>query len=152
MTLQESLERCRARGQRVTMWGPYEIQPELYRRAAEQKARLERGELGWQALDKANRRNGTAVNCFHSISDLYTENGLLITGFARGDAASQMVVQHLQPFIIDPCRIHEPIVEVLGLHEWPIRRMLPVSGGQRWPELSSAELVEEDAAGDGDVE
>jgi hypothetical protein len=123
LTLEATLQRCQDRGQQVSMWGPYQIKPELYERAVAQKAKLEAGEIFWQALDYQSRRNGTASNCIHVICDLCLENGMLATGSARGESASAMVVKHLSHFIIESGRKQVELCDALGLTSHSIRAM-----------------------------
>jgi hypothetical protein len=43
---------------------------------------------------------GTASNCIHALSDIDTDTRLLETGTARGEAASYLVLEHLQRSVI----------------------------------------------------
>ena len=101
------------------MWGPYEIQKELYDRAVKQEARLSAGDLLYKAVD-TRFRPGVAVNCIHAVSDIDTDRGLLYLGPVAGDAASFEVVKHLKRWIINPERTYPRIRSQLGLDRYPI--------------------------------
>ena len=105
LDLQSSLRWAESMGCRVSMWGPYQIQKELYDRAVEQEARLNSGGVLYKALDR-RFRPGTASNCIHAIADLDIDNGLLRSGQGRGEEASQMVAEHLTRWMIDPGQTH----------------------------------------------
>jgi hypothetical protein len=120
--LKASLENARSAGTRISMWGPFQIPKQLYDRALKQETRLNRGELLYKALDGALRPEREAVNCFHAVADIDTERGLLETGTAHGDAATEMVAQHLRRSIIDPERTHDWVADRLGLKNYTITR------------------------------
>lgn len=122
MSLEESLQRCVQRGQLISMWGPYQIEPELYHRACAQKAKLDSGCIQWQAVDRRTRQAGIACNCFHAISDMWTEQGMMHNGLARGKTASRQVVQHLGRFILCPPHTHDHLIPLLELDKYCIHR------------------------------
>ena len=51
LTLIESIEMARSYGERVSLWGPYEIPPGLYRKLLLQKQYIESGAIGYQCID-----------------------------------------------------------------------------------------------------
>jgi hypothetical protein len=114
LDLPATLELARRFESSIKTWGAYRIQQELYDRAVAQEARLMRGEIQYKVLD-GDLRPHTASNCIHVISDLDTTDGLLNTGLARGNSASQMVVDHLRRWIVEPDRVHPWVGELLGL-------------------------------------
>jgi len=114
LDLASSLRWAESRNSRVSMWGPYQINKELYDRAVEQEARLNSGQVLYKALDR-RFRPGIASNCIHAVTDLDTENGLLHSGQGRGDAASRQVAQHLNRWIINPGQTHAWVASRLGL-------------------------------------
>ena len=101
LSLEESLQWAVSKNCAVFAFGPYPIKQELYDRAMAQLARLNRGDLAYKATDRRFRASGTAVNCFHAISDM-VDGPLLETGAAYGEPASAMVRDHLAPWIIEP--------------------------------------------------
>ena len=114
LNLDETLKVAKSMNARIALWGPYRIDKELYERALKQIERLNRGAVSYKAVDAATRPDG-ALNCFHAVSDLDTERGLLATGTAFGEAASAMVASHLRRWIIQPDQTHPWLIDRLGL-------------------------------------
>ncbi len=117
--LESSLNWAYLINSRLSMWGPYQIQKELYDRAVEQEKRLSAGAMLYKTID-ARFRPGVALNCIHAVSDIDTDEGYLQVGTARGDAASYGVAQHLKRWIIQPERTHPWVSNELGLDGYPI--------------------------------
>jgi hypothetical protein len=115
----------------VSRWGPYEIKEELYKRAVAQVERLKKPSVAYKAVDR-RYRGGDAFNCIHAVSDIDPDAGYLDTGTAYGEAASQLVVEHLRRWIISPDKVHESIAAELGMaddsvvHRWLVKT--PVNG------------------------
>jgi hypothetical protein len=105
---------------RVVAWGPFEIKKGLFELARQQIDRLDRGGIGYKALDLRFRGAG-ATNCIHAVSDTDMENGFLATGTAFGEAASYLVLRHLQRWIVDPQKTYPEIAERLKLTENNVR-------------------------------
>ncbi|HEV2987262.1 MAG TPA: hypothetical protein VG759_02385 [Candidatus Angelobacter sp.] len=103
---------------RVSLWGPYEIEKELYVHAVAQESRLESGSIGYKAVDAAFRPN--ALNCIHAVSDLNTEEGLIHVGLERGDSASSLVANHLKRWIIGLPQTYPWVAERAGLKDYPV--------------------------------
>jgi len=116
LDLESSLRWAASKGSRVSMWGPYQINKELYDRAVAQEARLNSGFVLYKAIDR-RFRPGTASNCIHAVADLDTDNGLLRSGQGRGDAASRQVAQHLERWVINPEQSHTWVASRLGLND-----------------------------------
>jgi hypothetical protein len=111
-----------AEGDQVSMWGPYQICLELYQRAMAQKNRLESGCVSYKAVDTGwpSRR---VSNCIHAVSDIdQTRPALRIASPGWGEPASYYVTLHLLPWIVNPCQVHEWVVDALGLRTCCIRR------------------------------
>jgi hypothetical protein len=122
LDLESSLRWAASRNCRVSMWGPYQINKELFDRAVQQEARLNSGLMLYKAIDR-RFRPGTASNCIHAVADLDMDNGLLHSGQGRGDAASQQVAQHLHRWIINPNQRHTWVASRLGLNDQPVNRL-----------------------------
>jgi hypothetical protein len=114
LDLQSSLRWAESRNCRVSMWGPYKIDNQLYDRAVKQESRLRSGRVLYKAID-LRFRPGVASNCIHAVSDLDTDKGLLDSGLRRGDDASRLVVQHLSRWMIDRGQKHAWVAGRLGL-------------------------------------
>jgi hypothetical protein len=118
LDLESSLRWAASRNCRVSMWGPFQINKDLYDRAVKQEARLNSGQVLYKAIDR-RFRPGTASNCIHAVADLDMENGLLHSGQGRGEAASQLVAQHLNRWVINPEQNHTWVASRLGLNGQP---------------------------------
>jgi hypothetical protein len=99
-TLSETLADAREGHCRITMWGPFEIKPELFDRARLQARRLETEGCRWQALDRKHRLDCQAFNCIHAVSDLDLGPGMLKTHFFLGESATRKVVCHLRRWFV----------------------------------------------------
>lgn len=122
LTLAQSLQLAAPSNIRLRRSRVYEITPELYAKARERIAFLERGaatgETRYTVLDGRWRgpttRNqpGGASNCIHALSDI---GGVLDTGTLRGFAASERVLDHLWPSVRAPGVDHEWVAGALGI-------------------------------------
>ena len=114
-------------GQRVTLYGPYEVRPSLYRRLRLQREFLMGGSVGYQGFDligEAGRR-GNGSNCIHALTDadprfgrasyLSCGNGGYSTDFIR----NRMVRRGA---ILDPDTTHDWMLPALGLDPAALRR------------------------------
>jgi hypothetical protein len=128
-TLSETLAWVDERGLRTTVRGPFEIGKEVYELALKQKDRLESGAIAYKALDRRFRPN-VAINCIHAVSDLLPGTQLM-TGDARGDQATRMVVDHFRPNFIDPERTDVGVLRHLDLNARDI--VLVQNGSQPRP-------------------
>ena len=106
-------------GQRISMWGPYQIEKELFDRALGKVAHLQSGPVTYKAVD-ALRHTDWVCNCIHAVSDIAGAE-VLVTGTAFGEAASALVVRHLQPWIVGPGETHNWVSDGVGLKNHSIR-------------------------------
>jgi hypothetical protein len=127
LALHPTLEAVRAQGERVALWGPYEIDVDLYRHVLAQKAFLESGKIGYQALDLLGEAgcNDNARNCIHALTDADERFGQPLWG--SGETVTESIVKHLadQGALIDPARTHVWLIPALGLDGYPIIRHGP---------------------------
>lgn len=111
-----------AEGAEVSMWGPYQICPDLYQRAMAQKNRLDSGDIHYKAVDSGWPARRVS-NCIHAVSDIdQSRPPLRIASPAWGCPASYYVTLHLLPWIVNPCQTQEWVVDALGLRTCCIRR------------------------------
>lgn len=106
---------------RVSCWGPFQIRKELYERAVRQIARLQSGMVQYKAAD-IGYRPAAATNCIHAVSDIDSDNGLLDTGGAYGEAASALVARHFERWMVGTGQTHEWVYDRLNLRRYVIVR------------------------------
>jgi hypothetical protein len=121
LDLEASLHWALSLGARVSCWGPFQIRKELYDRALRQIARLQSGRVQYKAADSGFRTEA-ATNCFHAVSDIDTDHGLLDTGAAYGEAASYLVACHLERWMVGPLQTYEWVYDRLKLRPYSIVR------------------------------
>ena len=119
--LADTLRWAQATDQRVSLWGPYQIERELFDRALAQARLLESGRVCYQLLD-AGRPTDAVSNCVHAVTSVAGGHRprLLCPGF--GAAASHVAALRFRPWIIDCSRQHDWVTVRLGLRAWPLVR------------------------------
>jgi hypothetical protein len=122
--LHETIGAMSADGQRIRMWGPYQIDGALYERARAHKAQLDSGFLSYKALD--SRRSSSAVsNCMHAVCDaLGIPRNSIPESQVQGEAASSAIASILRSSgrTLDRSARHDWIVARLGLTSYAIGR------------------------------
>jgi hypothetical protein len=116
LDLPTTLQRAKATNSRVTAWGPYRVDKEVFDRAVAQVARLNSGTVGYKMTDRLFRPD--AMNCIHAVSDIM--GPMLDTGTEHGPPATAMVRQFFSPWVLDNGRPHREILNGLGLSQYPI--------------------------------
>ncbi len=114
-------------GERVTLYGPYEIPARVYRRVVVQKAFLEGGTVGYQGFDligEAGRR-GNGSNCIHAVTDVDPElgrGGYLLSG--NGSRAGDFIRDRMtrRGIVGDPTPANDWLLPALGLDPAVLRR------------------------------
>jgi hypothetical protein len=111
----------------VSLWGPYEIPPGLYRKLLIQEQFVGSGAIGYQCIDTIGEaaRTGKGSNCVHAISDadsLFRRQAYPLSYF--GDAASLHILRQLviRGAVPDPYQTHDWLIPALGLTQYPIVR------------------------------
>jgi hypothetical protein len=114
-------------GQRVSMWGPYECRPSVYRRLLVQKGFLDSGAIGYQCVDNVGEaaRKGDGSCCIHAVTDAdpqYGRENYPLIWF--GDSASEHIVNRLHEGkrLIHPELQHDWLIAALKLDDYPIVR------------------------------
>jgi hypothetical protein len=125
--LKETLDWAAALQVQLAAWGPYPIKKELYDSAVRQVKRLESGAVAYKAVELA-RPTGTVINCIHAVCDLDIVKEHLVTGTARGDAASEMTARFFRPWMIPSAAVPPVLTERLGMTKYKIaaRELNPV--------------------------
>jgi hypothetical protein len=135
--LHTTLRLVAAQGERVSVWGPFRIEPDLYRRALAQKTRLENGDVLYKAADTGWPARRVS-NCVHAISDITGRPLLRIASHGWGEPASYSITWWLSPWIIDPHHTHDGVLASLGLAGWPLCRRDLADGDPGRPSLLRA--------------
>ncbi len=109
-------------GQRVSMWGPYQIQKDLFDRALAQVAFLQSGAVCYKAVDTGYSTE-RVCNCIHAIADVALDSPRLHVGVPGwGESASYFVTLDLAPWIIQPRQTHDWLLPRLCLTNYPLVR------------------------------
>ncbi len=117
--LHESIRLALATGQRVSLWGPYQVRPELYALALRRTAELECGGVRYVANDML-RRSDRVSNCIHAVSAVADGRRLRVGSPGWGQVASFAVLRRFEPWVLDRDRTHDWLVGALGLDAYPI--------------------------------
>ncbi|MGH2549626.1 MAG: hypothetical protein ACRDHN_09560 [Thermomicrobiales bacterium] len=117
-TLHETIEYALANDERVSLWGAFRIQPELFERALRRKAELERGHIKYKADDFGYRSN-RVTNCIHAVSSIIEGPKLRVASPGWGESASFYVLQEMQPWIRSKCPEWD-LTYALGLEQYPL--------------------------------
>jgi hypothetical protein len=117
--LHETLRHALGCGQRVSLWGPFLIDAELYRRAVRQAALLESGWVQYKAIDMGYYSDDVS-NCVHAVSSLADGYRLRLGIPAWGEAGSYCVLNELEPWLLDRERVYDWVGCALGLGRYPI--------------------------------
>jgi hypothetical protein len=125
LSLEHSLCWAVEEGQRVSLWGPYQLRPEVYSKFLIQKAFLESGQVGYQCVDTIGEAawNGSGSNCIHAISDIDADHDRGHYPVRRhGDAASEYLVKQLFEggLLIGPPHTQDWLISALGVDRYPI--------------------------------
>jgi len=117
--LHESVRFCLQNDMRISLWGAYRIQPELYRRAVAQEALLQSGQVRYKAID-SGRPTDKVTNCIHAVSTLTQGYRVRVLSPSWGESASYIVLKELEPWICEMGCTHPWVGSALGLDEYPI--------------------------------
>jgi hypothetical protein len=117
--LETTLQFVQGQGQRVSLWGPYQIEPDLYHRAMRQIALLESGQVRYRANDTDHRTDDVS-NCIHAVSSIVEGYRLRVASPGWGEMASHAIMKRFRPWIIDEDQVHFWVGSALGLDNYPI--------------------------------
>jgi hypothetical protein len=123
--------------ERVSMWGPYQIEADLYQRALRQYEMLMSGSVRYKAND-AGYCSDCVSNCIHAVSGVAEEARVHVLSPGWGEPASYLVLQRFKPWMLDGERTHPWVGAALGLNNYPLiyREMEnPRSGAIQGPVL-----------------
>lgn len=117
--LHESIRWALSTCQRVSLWGPYQIEKDLYLRALRQIDVLESGRVRYKVID-LGRRIIRVSNCRHAVSGVVGTYRRRVCTLKYGETASYIVTRRMQPWIIDTEHRHDWLASALCLDQYPI--------------------------------
>jgi hypothetical protein len=117
--LTETLRFALDTDQRISLWGPHQIEPSLYHRALRQKALLESGDVLYKA-DDTMRKPDRVSNCIHAVSSVAEGYRLRVASPGWGETASHAIMKRFRPWVIDEDQVHAWVGSALGLDAYPI--------------------------------
>jgi hypothetical protein len=129
--LQTTLDYALDNQERVSLWGPYQVEGDLYQRALQQLALLASGQVQYKANDVGHRSDRVS-NCIHAVSSVAEGTRLRVATPGWGQTASFAVLGRFRPWVIDKRQVHAWVGSALGLDEYPIIYRdwaPPLSGG-----------------------
>lgn len=119
LNLKPTLDYVRSHCERVSMWGPYEIECDLYYRALKQAGVLESGQVRYQASD-AFRKPARVSNCIHALGAVEGGYRIRVASPGWGESASYTILRRFRPWILDETQSHTWVSSALGLDAYPI--------------------------------
>lgn len=117
--LHETIRFVQEHRERVSLWGPYEIRPELFEMAGRQIDQLNSGRIRYKANDSLYRSDN-ATNCIHAVGVLATGNRRHLASPGWGDTASHVVLESLMPWVVGRMTTHDCVARELGLDKYEI--------------------------------
>jgi hypothetical protein len=124
--------------QRVSLWGPFQIDRDLYERALCQIRALESGQVRYKAVTTGILGDQVS-NCIHAVSDIAGPPYLLVLNPSFGETASYHVLLGFEPWIRNPCCRHFWVSDRMGLRAYPLlyRDWEHPCSGLLWGPISS---------------
>ncbi|MBI1917665.1 MAG: hypothetical protein HYS12_23465 [Planctomycetes bacterium] len=119
--LQATLRYVLDNGERVSMWGPYRIEKELYDRAMARIQELESGSVQYKTID-TGYSPARVSNCIHAIGEIVGGARVRVASPGWGETASYALLLRMERWILDDRKEHPWIEETLGLNDYPIIR------------------------------
>jgi hypothetical protein len=121
-----TIREMRNNGERISLWGPYEIGVGLYRKLRMQKDFMDSGRIGYQCIDTVGEaRHGCGCDCIHAITDCDSQYDRQEYPLSRfGDRASEHMVRQVMERggVINRCVTHDWLLGPLGIADCPIVR------------------------------
>jgi hypothetical protein len=122
LDLRSTLRWAQADGQRISLWGPYQIRKELFDQALRQFAHLNSGAVCYKAVDLGYPAD-RVCNCVHALGDVASAYSPARVGIAAwGESASYLITRTFSPWMIQPAQAHDWIIPHLGICGIPIIR------------------------------
>jgi hypothetical protein len=132
LDLQKTLAHVQRQGQHVSVWGPREVPQFMYCEFMTQKARLESGQVQYQAIDSF-RNPQNVSDCIHSLTDMDRARSRTAYPLSRfGDDAAEQFVKVLakRGHLLPVDAMTETVYQALGLPCQCITRRSCTSDGR----------------------
>lgn len=110
---------CHEQQERVSMWGPYRCDRELYCKALEQKRHLESGVVRYKAVD-TGRNSKWITNCIHTLANVLDGPRVRVFPPGWGEVASFAILRKYEARLLDSQSIHTWVSSAIGLDQYPI--------------------------------
>jgi hypothetical protein len=117
--LQTTLRLVMADEQHVSMWGPYEIDSQIYFSACQQQSLLESGQVRYKAIDSL-RFSDRVSNCVHAISGVIDGQRFRVFSVTCGEPAGALLIRRFSPWIINPSYVYPSVASALGVDSYPL--------------------------------
>ncbi len=121
LDLEATLSWTKRLNSHVSLWGPYEINRELFELAQQKSTRLEDGSVSYRIFNTSMRPGGVVSNCIHAVCDVAPAEPLY-TGTAYGDAASALAARHLRHWMREPEKTHDWLYDRLKLKDFEVQK------------------------------
>jgi len=121
LSVADTLALCRRENMRVSVWGPFQIQPELFNKLHNQITRLETGKIKYKGTDNLYP-SPIAMNCYHAIWNVSDPFKKFVGPFTSGDATGGKTVHLFREWIITPEQTHDDILKVIGVDQEVLTR------------------------------
>lgn len=117
--LDETIRFLQGDKQRVSLWGPYEIGPELFELAGRKVEELDGGRIRYKSYD-GFYRSDNVTNCIHAVASVTGGHRVRVFGPGWGDTASYFVLESMMPWVVGRTTTHDCVVGELGLDKYAI--------------------------------
>lgn len=123
LPLRATADLMRANGWRVSAWGPYRTTEDLFLRIKGQVARLDTGLVRYKSTDSVFDAD-RVINCYHVLWQPVSPRAArgFAGAFTPGDRAGGRTVELYAPYLVEPCRTHDAVLDLLDLGGLPLCR------------------------------
>jgi hypothetical protein len=120
LTLAQTLDFCRQENLRVSVWGPYAIEPELFCLLRDQSNWLSSGNVKYKSTDNVVP-SFIAMNCYHAIWQVVAPLKKYAGPYTCGDHAGGNTVRIFSDWIIST-QANDDMLKLVGVDQYPLVR------------------------------
>lgn len=121
LSLEETFRHCRDQQMRVSVWGPYRADKELFERIKAQRAKLESGKVLYKPTDNFYPSD-VACNCYHAIWQPVAPLRKCSGPFNCGDASGGTTVHLFRSWLCDPADTRDEFLDLSVPKGEPVTR------------------------------